>query len=466
MRYFPLFLDLQGHPALVVGGGPVAARKVALLREAGATVEVVAPGLCEALSLQADDGSIRHTAAPFDARHVDAQRLVVAATGDPRVDRAVAAAAASAGIPVNVVDDLALSSAIVPAIVDRSPLLVAISSGGAAPMLARLVRERLEALLDESLGPLAQLLAGARRAIRRRFGELAERRRFYSTLLDGPLPGLLRAGRRSEAERLLQCALETGSEATATGRVVLVGAGPGDPGLLTLRALRALQEADVVLHDRLVSPGVLALTRRDAERLDVGKQARAASTAQEHIHALLLEHARRGRTVVRLKGGDPFVFGRGGEELEFLRANGVPVEVVPGITAALGAAARAQVPLTRRGRASGLRILSAESGATGVDVDWASHAASRDTLAVYMGLAQLDWLGPTLIQLGRPASTPVVLVAGATRVDEQIVHGTLAQLVALASNAALRSPVLLIVGEVAAGSVGQALSARELERAS
>jgi uroporphyrin-III C-methyltransferase/precorrin-2 dehydrogenase/sirohydrochlorin ferrochelatase len=211
---------------------------------------------------------------------------------------------------------------------------------------------------------------------------------------------------------------------------------------------------------------VLALTRRDAERLDVGKQARAASTAQEHIHALLLEHARRGRTVVRLKGGDPFVFGRGGEELEFLRANGVPVEVVPGITAALGAAARAQVPLTRRGRASGLRILSAESGATGVDVDWASHAASRDTLAVYMGLAQLDWLGPTLIQLGRPASTPVVLVAGATRVDEQIVHGTLAQLVALASNAALRSPVLLIVGEVAAGSVGQALSARELERAS
>jgi uroporphyrin-III C-methyltransferase / precorrin-2 dehydrogenase / sirohydrochlorin ferrochelatase len=489
LRYLPLFLDLVARPVLVVGGGAIAERKVRLLREAGADVHVLSPRLTTALQRLADRGQIRHRAESFDAARADCLtpasgiRLIVAATDDRSVNAAVAAAAEKAGIAVNVVDDAVASTAILPAIVDRSPLIVAISTGGAAPMLARHVRERLETMLDESLGPLAALLARWRSTLTHRLRDAGLRRRFYSQLLRGELPQLVRSGRQAEAEAALHdllrstehsLARERGDgdrnppghgdskrdDGTPAGRdhtirsvVRLVGAGPGDPGLMTLRALRALQEADVVLHDRLVTPAILALARRDAQLIDVGKEAGGESMPQNAIHALLLEHARAGRDVVRLKGGDPFVFGRGGEELRFLRAHGIAVEVVPGITAALGAAAEHAIPLTLRGVCTGLRLLSAQRGAEGIEPDWAAHAASADTLAIYMGLSQAGALGQTLQRHGRPAATPVALIAGATRADGRLVRGTLARLGELAGDAALRSPVLLIVGEVAAAAV-------------
>ena len=466
MRWFPLFLDLRGHPVLLVGGGEIALRKLRLLNAAGARVTVLSPRFDAALAdLAAADGATLRQAC-FTPDAVTGHRLVIAATDDPDVNREVAQAAAAAGLFCNVVDDGAASSAIVPAIVDRSPLLIAISTGGAAPMLARAIRERLETQLDETTGALAALLQRWRTRITATLGNAALRRAFYARLLRGELSALLRQGREADAELALGAALQSAAAAqtavaaqtdTATtaatrGRVVLVGAGPGDAGLLTLRALRALQEADVVLHDKLVSSAVLDLARRDAQRIDVGKRGGSASTPQQSINELLVEHARRGRLVVRLKGGDPFVFGRGGEEREHLLAHGIDVEVVPGITAALGAAASAGIALTHRGRAAGLRLLSAEPGSEGLAVDWANHAASRDTLAIYMGLGAIERLAAALVAHGRDAATPVAVIANATRRDERVLRGTLADIAQAVAGAGLQAPVLCIVGEVAAAT--------------
>jgi len=291
MRHFPVFLDLQDAPVLIVGDGGVAARKEALVRQSGATVTVVAPDR-------------------FEARDVRGMRLVIAATGDARVNAAVASTARAANVPVNVVDDASLSSFIMPAIVDRSPLVVAISTGGAAPVLATQLRARIELLLDESWGRLALFADRWRRRIRGAVPDLGMRRRFYDWLLDGPVAAAVRAGRESDADRLLEARF-AGKAETSAGKVMLVGAGPGDPGLLTLRALRALQQADVILTDRLVSAEILGMARREAEIIDVGKQPGGHGARQGRINRLLVVHARRGRAVVRLKGGDPFIFGRG-----------------------------------------------------------------------------------------------------------------------------------------------------------
>ena len=349
MRYFPLFADLRDRRVLVVGGGEVAERKVRLLCEAGARVLVVARALTPWLDGQAADsaGVITHFAADYADEQLDGVVLAIAATDDRELNARVAAAARARNLLANVVDDAELSGFIVPAIVDRSPVVIAVSSGGTAPVLARLIRERLETAVDESIGPLAELLARWRARIRAAFPDLAARRRFYTKVVRGRVAELLRARRGVAAERELERSMtpETGP---AAGSVVLVGAGPGDPGLLTLNALRALQDADVILHDRLVAGEVLALARRDATRISVGKAAGAHSVSQTRIHELMIEHARAGRRVVRLKGGDPFIFGRGGEELEALRAAGIAYEVVPGITAAVACAAYAGIPLTHR----------------------------------------------------------------------------------------------------------------------
>jgi len=329
------------------------------------------------------------------------------------------------------------------------PVTIAISSGGDAPMLARLLRERLESLLDHSLGALATLAAKLRKRIRVRFADMAARRRFYESLFAGPVATLLRQGRPDEALAAAERALAA-APTESSGSVVLVGAGPGDPGLLTLRALRALNEADVILHDRLVSAEVLALARRDAERIEVGKQAGHHHTTQDGIHALLLEHARTGRRVVRLKGGDPFVFGRGGEELEFLRAHKIPYEVVPGITAAVACAAYAGIPLTHRDHAQSVRFVTAHCQASRDTLDWAALAQERQTLAVYMGVAGLAELQRSLIEHGRAAATPFALIENGSRAEQRVVTGTLANLAERAAVHAVRSPALLILGEVAA----------------
>ena len=449
MKLYPLFADLTNRPVLVVGGGAVAERKIAALLDAQARISVHALTFTPQLQAWADEGRIALRNEPFDAAWLDAVWLVLAATSDGALNRRVATLAEARRVFVNVVDESALCSFHVPAVIDRSPLTIAISSGGDAPMLARLLRERLETLLDHSLGALATLAARLRKRIRLRHPDLSDRRGFYEDLFTGPVAMLLRQG---QPERALEAAeqLLASAPVRTAGSVVLVGAGPGDPGLLTLRALRALNEADVILHDRLVSAEVLDLARRDADRIEVAKQAGHHRTTQDGIHALLLEHARAGRRVVRLKGGDPFVFGRGGEELEFLRDHGIPYEVVPGITAAVACAAYAGIPLTHRDHAQSVRFVTAHCKASMDTLDWPALAQERQTLGVYMGVGELLTLQSKLIEHGRAPSTPFALIENGTRHSQRVIAGTLAQLAERAATHAVRSPALLILGEVAA----------------
>ncbi|TDK27446.1 uroporphyrinogen-III C-methyltransferase [Luteimonas aestuarii] len=448
-RLFPLFADLRDRTVLVVGGGVVATRKVEALLGTGARIVVGAPVLDATLAGWAAQGRIEHRAGAFTPDWLDDAWLAIAATDDADVNRAVAEAGERRRVWVNVVDDMALARVHLPARIERGPVQVAISSGGGAPMLARLLRERIETSLDESVGALATFLTRHRHRIRARWPDAAARRRAFETLLSGPLPSLLRRRRHIEAERHFDAVLAPDSPHAAAGSVALVGAGPGDPGLLTLRALRVLNEADVVLHDRLVSDDVLQLARRDAERIEVGKQANGRSTAQDKINALLVEHARAGKRVVRLKGGDPFVFGRGGEELEVLRAAGIGYEVVPGITAATACAAYAGIPLTHRDHAQSLRLVTAHAKDSLDTLDWPALAQGRQTLAVYMGVAMLDTLRERLLAHGRAPTTPFALVENGTRATQRVVIGTLADLPDTARLHAVCSPALLILGEVA-----------------
>ena len=458
MRYFPLFADLHGRRVLVVGGGEVAERKLGLLRAAGARIDVVAreiaaPELAGWLAadpgpVQAGAGTVSWLAREFDETQLDGATLVVAATDDVALNARVSAAARARHLLCNVVDDAAHSGFIVPAIVDRSPLVIAVSSGAAAPVLARLARERIEGLFDESFGALARLLHEWRGRIKRALPDVGARRRFYDAIVRGRVAELVRRRRpdaaAAELDRLL------GAPARAEpGSVVLVGAGPGDPGLLTLNAVRALQSADVILHDRLVTPEVLAMARRDATRIAVGKSARGPSVAQARIHELMLEHARAGRRVVRLKGGDPFVFGRGGEELEVLARHGVPFEVVPGITAALACGAYAGIPLTHREHAQSVRFVTAHCGDSVDTLDWPALAQPRQTLALYMGVASLEQVGAQLLRHGRAPATPVAIVENGSRPDQRVTIAALDALGDVARQGDVQSPALLIVGEVA-----------------
>jgi len=428
MQYFPIFLDLRGAPVLIVGGGAPAARKESLLREAGADVSVVAP---EEFS-------------PARLRNV---RIVVAAA-DRGVNEKVAAASRAANVPVNVVDDASLSTFIVPAIVDRSPLVVAITSGGSAPMLAMRLRECIEALVDESWGRLAGFADRWRARIKKAMPDIVARRQFYDWLLAGPIASAVRAGREPEADEIMTAQLSQSPDAQA-GKVVLVGAGPGDPGLLTLHALRALQRADVILTDRLVSPAILAMARREAEVIDVGKAPEGHGARQGHINRLMVVHARRGRSVVRLKGGDPFIFGRGGEELEYLRRHGIAFEVVPGITAAVACAAYAGIPLTHRNHAQGLQFVTAHCRDSLDRMDWQGLARPGQTLAFYMGVGMLDALRDRLVAAGLSPATPATVVENGTHSRQRVVVTTLGALPDAARAQAITAPAMLFVGEVA-----------------
>ncbi|HET8898979.1 MAG TPA: siroheme synthase CysG [Rhodanobacteraceae bacterium] len=449
MKLYPLFADLEGRRVVLVGGGVVAERKAQALLAAGAAVTVVASTLTRGLQQRFRAGAFAYRAESFAPALLDDAWLVVAATDERAVNLAVAAAAAARRVLVNVVDDAALCSFHVPAVIDRAPITVAISSGGRAPMLTRLLRERLEALLEPSLGALATLAGRLRLRMRRTLAPGAARRAFHEWLFSGPVTTLLRQGRSAQAEAVATDALRHGVPPHA-GSVVLVGAGPGDPGLLTLRGLRALNEADVILHDRLVSAEVLALARRDAERIEVGKEAGNHHATQDEIHRLLLVHAQAGKRVVRLKGGDPFVFGRGGEELEFLRQRGVPYEVVPGITAAVACAAYAGIPLTHRDHAASLVLTTAHRRDGGDAPDWAMLARSRQTLALYMGVSQLSGVQSSLIAAGLDAATPFALIENGSTPNQRVVSGTLGELAVAATHHAVQSPALLIVGKVAA----------------
>ncbi len=451
MRYFPLFLDLAAKPVLLVGGGDVAARKFALLSDAGAKVTVVAPELGAELAAALARGALVHVQRNFDANDIDGAWLVVAATNDRAVNAAVATAANAARTPCNVVDDRELSSFIMPAIIDRSPVQIAISTGGTSPVLARLIRERLETLLDGSLGTLAAFADRWREAVKRKFADIGARRRFLSWMLTGPVAASLRAGREGRAEELTRKALET-TDAMPHGHVVLVGAGPGNAGLMTLQGLRALQEADVIVHDRLVSPEVLELARRDAARFDVGKFVGGGGATQEEINELLVEHAQRGEFVVRLKGGDPFVFGRGGEEIDFLRQHGVSFEVIPGITAAVAAGAYSGVPLTDRRHAQAVRFLTGNSDEQLAQFNFSDLAAGRETLAFYMSVGRLVALRDKLLLSGVRGDMPIAFIENASRAEQRVIASSVEAMHRDAVMQKLKAPAMLIIGGVAASA--------------
>ena len=448
-RLFPFFAALRDRTVLVVGGGSVARRKVDALLDTGARIVVGAPVLEPGLIALASEGRIELITGCFAEAWLDDAWLVIAATGDASANHAIADAACARRIFANVVDDAESSSIHLPARVERGPLQIAISSGGGAPMLARHVREQLEAQFDESLGALATLLQRSRALIRQHLPDLAARRRFFDRILKGTVPGLLRRGDVASAERALQANLA--STPATRGRVALVGAGPGDPGLLTLRALRLLNEADVILHDRLVSDDVLAMARRDAELIEVGKHVGGDHDAtQSAIHRLLVEHALAGKRVLRLKGGDPFVFGRGGEELEALQLHGIEFEVVPGITAAIACGAYAGIPLTHRGHAQSVRFVAAHAKGDDDTIDWRALAQDHQTLAFYMGVSGLERIRDRLVAHGRAASTPVALVENGSRPGQRVIVGTLGQLPELAHAHTVAAPAILFVGEVTA----------------
>jgi uroporphyrin-III C-methyltransferase/precorrin-2 dehydrogenase/sirohydrochlorin ferrochelatase len=462
MDYLPVFLRLQDSDVLVIGGGAVAARKVKWLLKAGARVQVIAPQLEAQLAALAAAGAITHVAQSFEPWHLGQAVAVVAATGDAQVNTAVAGAAKARRIPVNVVDDAQLSSFIFPAIIDRSPLVVAVSSAGHAPVLARRVREQIEALLPGRLGALATFMGARRQTVQRLLGAAA-RRAFWERIATGSAGREILKGDTAAAaqtfERELRAAQLTGDPATGTasiGEVYLIGAGPGDPDLLTLRALQLLQQADVVLYDRLVSEAVLERARRDAECVFVGKET-GERGQQQHINELLVQLARAGKRVARLKGGDPFVFGRGGEELEVLAAHEIPCIVVPGITAALGAAASASLPLTHRRLAHSVTFLSGHQ-ADESTTDWRFFADPRHTVVFYMGVAQLPVIVQRLRAAGAAETHPMALIEQATLPQERVVRGRLDDIVALAAQRGIGPPALLITGNAAAFAAGEALA--------
>ncbi|MBL0627784.1 siroheme synthase CysG [Aeromonas jandaei] len=445
MDYLPIFCRLDNKPVLLVGGGEVAERKARLLLDAGAQLTVVAPELDPELAELAANGSIEWLAGEFASEQLAGKWLVVAATDRREVNALVYQNANRARIFANVVDDPKRSSFIMPSIIDRSPLMVAISSGGKAPVLARLLREKLEALLPQHLGAVATFAGSLRELVKARFTSMGERRRFWERLLGAERIGqALARGDSASANQLADSLFA--DESQSTGEVVLVGAGPGDPGLLTLHALRQMQQADVVVYDRLVSDEVMALVRRDAKRIFVGKQAGNHCVPQEGINQLLLEEAKKGQRVVRLKGGDPFIFGRGGEELETLVGTGIGFQVVPGITAASGCAAYAGIPLTHRDHAQSVRFVTAHGKGGARDLDWPLLAKDKQTLVFYMGLSSCATIREQLLAHCKAGNTPVALIERGTHPCQRVIRGTLDELPALAVG--VESPALIMVGSV------------------
>lgn len=448
MEYLPIFLAVRDQPCLVVGGGDVAARKIDMLRRAGARVTVVSPRLVEALADLHRRGDITHVVGSFAPLQLDGMTVAIAATDDEEVNRQVAAEARNRRIPVNVVDRPALCSFVFPSVIDRSPIVVAISSAGASPVLARHLRAKLETIIPASYGKLADLARRFRDKVKTRFGTTDDRRRFWEKVLEGSIAELVYTGRERQAEEALQKVLDSESGEPGRGEVYLVGGGPGDPDLLTFRALRLMQQADVVVYDRLVSKEVLELVRRDAERLYVGKERDHHSVPQENINQLLVRLAKDGKRVLRLKGGDPFIFGRGGEEIETLAAEGIPFQVVPGITAAAGCAAYSGIPLTHRDYSQAAVFVTGNLKDGTVNLNWKALAQPNQTVVFYMGLHGVPDICNGLTGNGLPASTPVALIQQGTTRNQRVFITSLAKLPEVVKREDIKAPTLIIVGEV------------------
>lgn len=447
MDYLPLFHRLQQQSVLLVGGGEVALRKARLLAQAGARLHVITlelhPELQQLLAHSAGSYELRGWQ-PGDCK---GYVLVVAATENRELNSAVAAETKALNVPVNVVDTPDLCSVIFPAIVDRSPLMVAVSSGGHAPVLARLVRAKIETVLPASYGKLAGLAQKYRNAAKQRLGDLQQRRVFWEETLQGPIAEQVFAGNQELAEQMVQDKL-AGQAQDVTGEVYLVGAGPGDPDLLTFKALRLMQQADVVLYDRLVAPEIVEMCRRDADRIYVGKAASNHSLPQDKINQKLVELAKEGKRVLRLKGGDPFIFGRGGEEIEELAQYGVPFQVVPGITAASGCSSYAGIPLTHRDYAQSVRFVTGHPKDGSLNLPWDELVSASQTVVFYMGLGTLPDIAKQLMAKGRAADTPVAVIERGTTPQQRVILGTLNDIDKRIVEEKAVSPSLIIVGEV------------------
>ena len=447
MDYLPVNLRLQDRPVVLVGAGVVAARKARFLLSAGARLRVIAPERDPVFESLAESYAIEFTERVYTSGDLKGAVLVIAATPDRSVNEQVYTDAEALGVLVNVVDSPTLCTFIFPAIVDRSPLTVSISSSGASPVLARRVRSEIEAMLPPGIARLAAFAREQRERVRAAGRDEEDRRRIWEAVIDGPVAQLVLRGKEDEAERLLREFLDD-HEALETGEVYLIGAGPGDPDLMTFKALRLLQRADVVLHDRLVNPDIVALARRDAEKLYVGKQRSVHAVPQDRINETLVRLAKEGRCVARLKGGDPFVFGRGGEEIEELVKSGVPFQVVPGITAANAAACYSGIPLTHRDYAQSVRFVTGHTKDGKLAYRWEEFLNERETLVFYMGLVGLPLICAGLRGAGRSPDTPVALVERATSPEQRVLTGTLASIESVVAEAVAKPPTLIIIGGV------------------
>ncbi|MGB3726338.1 MAG: siroheme synthase CysG [Glaciecola sp.] len=449
MKYFPIFVDAQHIHCLVVGAGEVAARKCELLLKTPAKITIVAPWVSDAVRNLSKSDNITLIEREFIDSDLDVKQMVFVATDKEQVNQYIHDLAHAKHILVNVVDNTPLCKFITPSIVDRSPIIIAMSSGGVAPVLLRYIRQKLESVIPHNIKRLGEFSEKYRNKVKHALGSVTDRRYFWEDVLDGDIGENVLQGNNTLASEQLDVALNKyASGDKPAGQVYLVGAGPGDPDLLTFRALRLMQKADVVVYDRLVSPEILELVRRDAEKIYVGKAKSNHTMPQEEINDLLASLAKEGNRVVRLKGGDPFIFGRGGEEIETLIDHGIDFQVVPGITAATGASSYAGIPLTHRDHAQSVTFSTGHLKDNSIDLEWPSLVKPNHTLVFYMGLTGLPIITQKLVEHGMDKNTPIALVEGATRATQKVVTGTLENIVALEATKTLKPPTLIIVGSV------------------
>jgi len=451
MEHLPVFLDINGKRALIVGNGVVAARKADLLLRAGSDLTIVAPELGEELSRLADSYDFKHQTEALTAENLTGCVVAFGCSEDKSVILNLRELAASAGVMVNVPDTTESCDFIMPAVVDRSPLLVAISSGGSSPLLVRMFKARFETTIPAAYGRLAEFAGTYRDKIKALIPNSTRRRRFWEAMVSGPVAEHLFSNQLEQAELLMESQLEEASLAgdePPAGEVYLVGTGPGDPDLLTFRALRLMQQTDVVLYDRLIGDGILNLVRRDAERIYVGKLKDNHTVPQEEIGEMLIDLARQGKRVLRLKGGDPFMFGRGGEEIEALSENGIAFQVIPGVTAANGCAAYAGIPLTHRDHAQACVFVTGHEKDGELKLNWKSLIQPRQTVVLYMGLSSLGAITSGFLENGADPATPAAVIENGTRAGQRVITGTLESLLGKTTRAEVKSPAIIIIGSV------------------
>ena len=448
MEHLPIFINLKQKPVLVVGGGDIALRKINLLIKAQASVNCLSPLFCDGIASLSADKSVNLIQKSFEPDDIKNYSIIIASTDDSLVNSSISELAKKANIPVNVVDSPELSSFIMPSIVDRSPVIIAVSSAGKAPVLARIIRAKLETVIPSAYGLLAEIAGEYTQKVKNRFSNIKDRRAFWESAFSGVIAEKVFSGRINEARGDIEEQLENSVEIDL-GEVYLVGAGPGDPDLLTFKALRLIQQADVVLYDRLVSKGVMELVRRDSELIYVGKKGGSdESTRQEDINEQLVKLAKSGKRVCRLKGGDPFIFGRGGEEIESLSEHGIPFQVVPGITAASGCSSYAGIPLTHRDYSQSCRFVTAHLKNGTTNLPWEEFVIDQQTIVFYMALSGANYICQKLMEHGMDKNMPIAIIEKGTMPEQKVYISSLTKLPDLLAKENIHAPTLMIVGEV------------------